>query len=94
MQAFQSLVGMEWHAVNVGAGFALGWVRCEGDPAQAKKLEATQGVVSLKTALHGHYPVPVGAVTALAAQGVLSTDSILQAIEKVIAKVGGLTVHI
>ena len=93
MAAFQSLRGVEWHAVSIGqANLHLGHVDFSGDPQRQTQFEQVVGVTPLGTLFHG--TIPAAVATLLQAQGVTTADTAFAAIEKVIGKLGGLTLHV
>ena len=93
LTAFQSLQGVEWHATHiVGLGtMHFGSVDFSGDPAQRAVFEAIAGVIPVGTLFHS--TIPPAVATALQPFGIVSTDSVMTLVEKLIAKFGGLLLH-
>ena len=91
LAAFKTLQGIKWEAVLAGAGFHVGHIDFCGDNASQSSFEAQPGVVHIGTLFS--QTVPPAVATALQSQGVLATDTVFTAIQKVANKLGGIAIH-
>lgn len=93
LPALQSLQGVEWQATSIGsANLHLGHVDFAGDSQAQTRFEQTAGVLPIGTLFHG--AIPAAAAALLDAHGVVATDTVFAAVEKVIGKLGGLLLRI
>ena len=88
--AFDSLKNLRWAATALPSGDSFGWVLWADDPMQQAAFEA-QASAALKTLAHPK--ISAQAAGKLAPHGILPSDSVIEAVEKIWAKFAGFNME-